>query len=194
MASSSPQRITQLLIAWSNGDEGALGQLMPFVYNELRRMAHRYMRNERTGHPLQTTALIHEAYLRLSGYRQVNWRERAQFFAIAAQLMRRILVEYARAGLRVKRGGRQVTISLDATATSLVEPYTLEGHRLDVIALDEAMTRLQDVWPRKARAVEMHFFGGMAKKEIAEVLNVHVNTIGRDLIFAKAWLRREMTR
>lgn len=194
MASSSPQRITQLLVAWSNGDGSALGQLMPLVYNELRRMAHRHMRNERTCHTLQTTALIHEAYLRLGGYRQVTWRERAQFFAIAAQLMRRILVEYGRASKRVKRGGKEEPFSLDANSVSLPDPCTSEGNRLDILALDEAMTRFEAIRPRQARAVEMHFFAGMKEKEIAEVLNIHVNTVARDLDFARAWLRRELSR
>ena len=194
MASSSSQRITQLLVAWSNGDGSALGQLMPLVYDQLRRMAHRQMRNERTGHTLQTTALIHEAYLQLGRYRQVNWRERAQFFAIAAQLMRRILVEYARASNRLKRGGKGKPISLDADLVSLPVPCASEDNRLDILALDEAMTRFEAIRPRHARVVEMHFFAGMAEKEIAEVLHIHVNTVARDLDFARAWLRRELTR
>lgn len=194
MASSSPQRITELLVAWSNGDEAALGQLMPLVYNELRRMARRYMRNERTSHTLQTTALINEAYVRLGGYRRVNWLERAQFFAIAAQLMRRILIEYARSSKRVKRGGNEEPISLDTNSVSLPDACAPEGNRLDLMALDEAMTRLEAIRPRQARVVEMHFFAGMKEKEIAGVLHVHVNTVGRDLDFAKAWLRRELTR
>ena len=194
MASSSPQRITQLLVAWSNGDGSALGQLMPLVYDELRRMAHRQIRKERTGHTLQTSDLIHEAYLKLGRYRQVTWRERAQFFAIAAQLMRRILVEYARASMRVKRGGKGQPISLDANSLSLPDPCASEGNRLDVMALDEAMTRFEAIRPRQARVVEMHFFVGMGETEIAEILNIHVNTVSRDLHFARAWLRRELTR
>lgn len=194
MASSSPQQITQLLVAWRNGDEAALGQLMPFVYDELRRMAHKAMRNEHAGHTLQTTALIHEAYLRLSGYQQVNWRERAQFFAISARLMRRILVEYARAAGRAKRGGKKQPISLDASPLSLPDLWVSESLLLDMITLDEAMSRLEALHPRKARVVEMYFFGGMKKEEIAEVLEVHLNTVSRDLDFSRAWLRRELSR
>src|SRR6185369_905126 len=139
MASSSPQEITQLLVAWRNGDEAALARLMPFVYDELRRIAHRQIRNKRTDHMLQTTALINEAYLRLGGCRRVNWRERAQFFAISATLMRRILVEYARADMRLKRGGKQQPVSLEANLPSLPDSSTSNEHLLDLVALDEAM-------------------------------------------------------
>lgn len=194
MVSSSPQRITQLLVAWSNGDGSALGQLMPLVYDRLRRMAHRQMRKERTGHTLQTTDLIHEAYLQLGRYRQVTWREREQFFAIAAQLMRRILVDYARASKRVKRGGKEKPFSLDANSVSLPDSCTSVGNRLDILALDEALARFEAIRSRQAKVVEMHFFAGMKEKEIAEVLNIHVNTVARDLDFARAWLRRELTR
>jgi len=193
MASSSPQQITQLLVAWRNGDEAALGQLMPFVYDELRRMAHRQIRKKRTDRVLQTTALIHEAYLRLGGYRQVNWQERAQFFAISATLMRRILVEYARADMRLKRGGKQQPVSLDANFLSLPDS-TSEQHLLDIVALDEAMTRFEALYPRQARVFEMHFFAGLKNKEMAKVLDRHFNTIGRDLDFSRAWLRRELSR
>ncbi len=194
MVSSSPQRITQLLIAWGNGDEAALEHLMPFVYDELRRIAHRYVRQERAGNTLQTTALIHKAYLRLGGYRAIDWRERAQFFAISATLMRRILVEEARARTRVKRGGKEQPIALDARPLALADPSASEDRLLDMIALDEAMTRLEALEPRKANVVEMHFFAGMKKEEIATILNVHVSTIGRDLDFSRAWLRRELSR
>lgn len=194
MASSSPQQITQLLVAWRNGDEAALGQLMPFVYDELRRMAHRQIRKKRTDRVLQTTALIHEAYLRLGGYRKVNWQERAQFFAISATLMRRILVEYARADMRLKRGGKQQRISLDAHCLSYPDSSTSEEHLLDIVALDEAITRFEALYPRQARVFEMHFFAGMNNKEIAKVLDRHFNTIGRDFDFSRAWLRRELSR
>lgn len=194
MATSSPHEITQLLVAWRNGDESALSQLMPFVYDELRRMAHRQIRKKRTDHVLQTTALIHEAYLRLAGYRRVNWQERAQFFAISATLMRRILVDYARADMRLKRGGKQQPVSLDANFLSLPESSTSEKHLLDIVALDEAMTRFEALYPRQARVFEMHFFAGLNNKEIAKAHNVHFNTIGRDLDFSRAWLRRELSR
>lgn len=194
MASCSPQEITQLLVAWRNGDEAALARLMPFVYDELRRIAHRQIRNKRTDHMLQTTALINEAYLRLAGCRRVNWRERAQFFAISATLMRRILVEYARADMRLKRGGKQQPVPLEANLLSLPDSSTSNEHLLDLVALDEAMTRFEALYPRQAKVFEMHFFTGLKNKEIAKAFDVHFNTIGRDLDFSRAWLRREMTR
>ena len=194
MASSSPQEITQLLVAWRNGDETALDQLMPFVYDELRRIAHRHLRKERRGHTLQTSALINEAYLRLQGYRRVKWKERAQFFAASATLMRRILVEYGRARVRVKRGGKEQPISLDASPISIPDSVNSEDLFIEVLALDEAMTRLEALQPRKGKVVEMHFFAGMGKEEIASVLDVHVNTVDRDLVFSRAWLRRELSR
>ena len=194
MASSSPQEITQLLIAWRNGDETALDQLMPFVYDDLRRIAHRHLRKERRGHTLQTSALINEAYLRLQGYRRVKWKERAQFFAASATLMRRILVEYGRARVCVKRGGKEQPISLDASPISIPDSVNSEDLFIEVLALDEAMTRLEALQPRKGKVVEMHFFAGMGKEEIASVLDVHVNTVDRDLVFSRAWLRRELSR
>jgi RNA polymerase sigma-70 factor, ECF subfamily len=194
MASPSPQEITQLLVAWRNGDETALDQLMPFVYDELRRIAHRHLRKERRGHTLQTSALINEAYLRLQGYRRVKWKERAQFFAASATLMRRILVEYGRARVRVKRGGKEQPISLDASSISIPDSVNSEDLFIQVLALDEAMTRLEALQPRKGKVVELHFFAGMGKEEIASVLDVHVNTVDRDLVFSRAWLRRELSR
>ena len=137
MTGSSQLRITELLVDWSNGDETALGKLMPLVYDELRRLARHYMRNERQGQTLQTTALVHEAYLRLAGYKEIKWQERAHFFAIAAQLMRRILVEHARARKRVKRGGDAQTISLDAKTISLADASSASpDQQLDMLALD----------------------------------------------------------
>ena len=193
MTGSSQPRITELLVDWSNGDETALDRLMPLVYDELRRLARHYMRNERAGQTLQTTALVHEAYLRLAGYKEIKWQERAHFFAIAAQLMRRILVEHARARKRVKRGGDAQTISLDAKTISLADASSASPDQLlDMLALDEAMKRLEAIDPRKAKVVEMRFFAGMENKEIAEVLNVAPNTVIRDWNFAEAWLRREL--
>jgi RNA polymerase sigma-70 factor (ECF subfamily) len=192
MTCSSPD-ITQLLIDWSNGDETALHKLMPLVYEELRRIARRYMRNERAGQTLQTTALVHEAYLRLADYKEIKWRERAHFFAVASQVMRRILVEHARARRRFKRGGRAQTISLDAKTLSLVAaPSVFAEQPLDMLALDEAMRRLEAFDSRKTKVVEMRFFAGMKNKEIASVLGVTSNTVIRDWNFAEAWLRRDL--
>ena len=193
MTGSSQPRITELLVDWSNGDETALDRLMPLVYDELRRLARHYMRNERAGQTLQTTALVHEAYLRLAGYKEIKWQERAHFFAIAAQLMRRILVEHARARKRVKRGRDAQTICLDAKAISLAEDASASAdHFLDMLALDEAMRKLEAFDTRKTKVVEMRFFAGMENKEIAEVLSISVNQVIRDWNFAEAWLRREL--
>jgi RNA polymerase sigma factor (TIGR02999 family) len=184
---SSPQQITQLLVDWGNGDQAALERLMPLVYGELRRLAHQYMRGERPGHTLQTTALVNEAYIRLTGYRRVRWQERAQFFALAAQLMRRILIEYARSRDRQKRGGGAVRVIL--SEAEVLSP----GRSRELLALDEALTELAKIDQRKARVVELRFFGGLDNKEIAEVLQVSPNTVTRDWNVAEAWLRRELT-
>lgn len=193
MTSSSPQQITQLLIDWSNGDKAAFDKLMPLIYDELRRLARRYMHNERAGQTLQTTALVHEAYLRLADYKEIKWRERAHFFAVAARVMRRILVEHARARKRIKRGGNERTIALDAEVLTLAGASLVSSDQLlDMLALDEAMTRLEEFAPRKTKVVEMRFFAGMENKEIAEVLNIAPNTVIRDWNFAEAWLRREL--
>jgi RNA polymerase sigma-70 factor, ECF subfamily len=184
---SSPQQITQLLVDWGNGDQAALERLMPLVYGELRRLAHQYMRGERPGHTLQTTALVNEAYIRLTGYRRVRWQERAQFFALAAQLMRRILIEHARSRDRQKRGGGTVRVMLDEA-----EVLSPERSR-ELLALDEALTELAKIDQRKARVVELRFFGGLDNKEIAEVLRISPNTVTRDWQVAEAWLRRELT-
>jgi RNA polymerase sigma factor (TIGR02999 family) len=191
---SSPQeRITDLLADWSNGDQAALDRLMPVVYDELRRLARHYMRNERAGQTLQTTALVHEAYLRLANYKEINWQERTHFFAVAAQVMRRVLVEHARARKRVKRGGNAQAISLDEGTISLASTSSASAdHLLDMVALDEAMTRLEAFDSRKAKVVEMRFFAGMENEEIAAVLDISVNTVMRDWNFAEAWLRREL--
>src|SRR5437879_2358721 len=151
---NSPE-VTKLLVAWGNGDESALDKLMPVVYKELRRLAHQYLQKERAGHTLQTTDLVHEAYLRLVDQRRVHWQNRAHFFGVAAQLMRRILVDQARRRLRLKRGGGSVMVSLDEGA--------VVSHRsnVDVIAVDEALTKLAEFDQRKARIVELRFFGGL---------------------------------
>jgi RNA polymerase sigma factor (TIGR02999 family) len=183
----APQNVTQLLVDWSNGDEQALEKLMPVVYDYLRRQAARYLRRERAGHTLQTTALVNEAYLRLVDQQNVRWQNRAHFFAIAAQAMRRILVDHARVRQAAKRGGDGVRVTLDeAVAPS-------DERDLDIVALDEALTRLAAFDPRQARIVELRFFGGLSVEETAEVLSVSAGTVKGDWSIAKAWLRRELT-
>jgi RNA polymerase sigma-70 factor, ECF subfamily len=183
-----PQQVTQLLAAWGDGDDDALGQLMPLVYDELRRLARAQMRGERPGHTLQTTALVNELYLRLAAYGGARASERTRFFALASRLMRRALVEHARARVRRKRGGReQHRVALDeATLFAPARPREL-------LALDEALGRLAEIDPRKGRVVEMRFFAGLNNEEIAEALEVSVKTVTRDWQLAEAWLRRELT-
>lgn len=181
-----PPQLTELLIAWSDGDDSALEQLMPLVYKELRRLAHSRMRGERTGHTLQTTALVNEAYLRLADYRGVRGQGRIQFFALAARLMRRILVDHARTRGRRKRGGHALRVALDESAALSPERSP------QLLALDEALSRLTEIDPRKSRVVEMRFFGGLNNEEIAEALKVSVKTVTRDWQMAEAWLRREL--
>jgi RNA polymerase sigma factor (TIGR02999 family) len=185
-AKPNPGELTQLLIAWSQGDERALEQLAPLVYAELRKLAHRYMTRERAGHTLQTTALVHEAFLRLIGSPQESWQNRAQFYAIAAQMMRRILVDYARANSRAKRGGETTRIALEEV-DFLVSKPALD---LDVIALDAALEKLAEIDPRRSRVVELRFFGGLSVEETAYVLQVAPDTVVRDWRVAKAWLFR----
>jgi RNA polymerase sigma-70 factor, ECF subfamily len=187
MASPSAPDVSQLLVAWNNGEQDALEQLTPLVYNELHRLAHRYMDRERHGHLLQPTALVHEAYQRLINLKNVSWQNRAHFFAVSAQLMRRILVDYARSRLYSKRGGewRQVPLN-EAVAV-------FRDRRTDVVALDDALRTLADIDPRKGRVVEMRFFGGLSIKETAEVLNVSQETVLRDWRLAKVWLLRQLS-
>lgn len=183
---SSPHQITQLLKDWGGGDETARDQLMPLVYAELHRMAHRHMRKERPGHTLQTSALVHEAYVRLVDQTEVEWRNRAHFYGIAAQMMRRILVDHARARQFAKRGGDARPVSLDEGAIVSAE------RTAEVVALDEALAGLAAVDQRKSQIVELRFFGGLSIEETAEVLAVSAGTVMRDWTLAKAWLRREM--
>lgn len=178
--------ISQLLRAWGEGNQGALARLIPIVYAELRRLARRYMRRERPGHGLQTTALVNEAYMRLADYRRMRWQDRAHFFAVSAQLMRRILVEHARRQ-NLKRGGGVQHVSLDETA------LVGGGRAADLIALDDAMNALARVDPRKAQVVEMRFFGGLSVDETAEVLGISSATIRREWSSAKIWLYSMMT-
>src|SRR6185295_18307591 len=182
-----PPNVTQLLMGWGNGDKEALDQMVPIVYDELRRQAARYLRRERVGHTLQTTALIHEAYVRLVDQRNVQWQNRAHFFGIAAQLMRRILVDHARTKKRVKRGGSDVKVSL-ADATIAVKEQDL-----DVVALDEALTRLAEIDEQQSRVVELRFFSGLTVEETAEVMGISPATVKRDWSMAKAWLHRELS-
>ena len=191
MAPSSKE-ITQLLVAWSNGDQTALDQLIPLVHEELRRLAKRYMRQERGrdrhGVTLQTTALVNEAYLRLIDAGNVRWESRAHFFAISAQLMRRILVDYARSRNRVKRGGVAQRVELEEAAVFSVERAP------DLVALDDALDALAKIDERMSRVVELRFFGGMSVAETAEVLKVSPDTVERDWRLAKSWLLQELER
>ena len=186
MAESSPEGVTRLLLAWGNGQDAALEELLPLVHGELRRLARRYMYGERPNHTLQATALVNEAYLRLVDSRRVGWQNRAHFFAISAQLMRRILVDSARSRGYQKRGGGIPKVTLDE---GLIGPQ--EKSR-DLVALDDALKALCGVDARKAQVVELRFFGGMSVEETAEVLKVSPETVLRDWRLAKAWLAREM--
>ena len=182
-----PQEVTQLLVAWSNGDRVARDQLMSVVYPELHRLAHHYMKRESPGHTLQTSALVNEAFLRLVDQREVQWRNRAHFFGIAAQMMRRILVDYARNRHYAKRGGGKLPLSLD-------EALIISDERsAEVVDLDETLERLAELDLRKSQIVELRFFGGLSIEETAEVLAVSPGTVMRDWTLAKAWLRREMS-
>ncbi len=183
----APANVTQWLVGWGKGDRDALDNLVPIVYDELRRQARRYLRREKAGHTLQTTALIHEAYLKLVDQRNVQWQNRAHFFGVAAQLMRRILVDHARGKNRDKRGGSAVRVSL-ADATVLTK-----GQNLDVVALDEALDRLTKIDEQQSRIVELRFFSGLSVAETAEVLGISTATVKRDWSMARAWLHREIT-
>ena len=175
-----------MLIAWGNGDQEALSRLIPLVYQELHRMAARYMRRERPGNTLQTSALVNEAYLKLVDQKNVQWQNRAHFFGVASQLMRRILVDHARKHGRIKRGGAMQKLSLDETA--IMSP----DRAAEFIALDDALTCLTELDPYKSRIVEMKFFGGLNFEEVAEVEKVSPRTIRREWRKAKAWLHQEM--
>lgn len=178
--------VSHLLRAWSGGDKCALDALTPIVYDELRRLARRYLKDERAGHSLQTTALVNEAYVRLVDYKRMQWQNRAHFFAVSGQLMRRILVDHARRH-NLKRGGGVQHVSLDEVAV------VGSDRAADLVALDESMNALAQIDPRKAQVVELRFFGGLSVDETAEVLKVSSITVMRDWSSAKAWLYREMT-
>jgi len=186
MAVPSSVEVTQLLLAWSQGEPAALEKLVPLVHAELSRLAHHYMAGERTGHTLQTTALVNEAYLRLVDSSQVRWQNRAHFMAVSAQLMRRILVDFARSRNYLKRGAGAQQVTLDEAMV------ISEAPDLDVVELDRALGELAAVDARKSQVVELRFFGGLTEEEAAEVLKVSPETVRRDLRLAKTWLLREM--
>jgi RNA polymerase sigma factor (TIGR02999 family) len=182
----TPQEVSRLLAAWSDGDRGALDELIPLVYSELRRLAHLYSGRESPGITLQTSALVNEAYLRLRDQANPRWQNRAHFFAICAQLMRQILVDHARRRRSLKRGGREQQVALNETM------IVSEERAADVVALDEALKNLAKFDDRQSRIVELRFFGGLSIEEAAEVLEVSPGTVMRDWTMAKAWLRREI--
>ena len=193
MPPESPE-ITELLKAWGSGDAAALDRLTPLVYEELRRLARRYMRNERAGNTLQTTALVNEAYLRLVDAKRVAWQDRVHFFAVSAQMMRRILVDAARARGSAKRGGEVKRVN-HSTAINLDEiPDVSSGRDRELVAIDDALNTLAEMDPRKARVIELRFFGGLSVDETAEVLKISPQSVMRDWKLAKAWLTRELAR
>lgn len=184
------QNITEILQQWSGGKHEALDELMPLVYTELHRQAARYLRHERSNHTLQTTALINEAYLKLIDQRNVNWESRTHFFAIAAQAMRRILVDYAKTRNREKRGGGEENLPLEEA----LQVQAKEEKSVDLIALDEALTKLAEIDEQQARVVELRYFADLSLEETAEALRVSRATVARDWSVAKAWLLRELSR
>lgn len=184
----APSELTHLLLDWGKGDKDALDKLMPLVYDELRSLARRYLSRESAGHTLQTTALVNEAYLRLIDQSRVQWQNRAHFFAISAQMMRRILVDHARKQHYAKRGGGAVRLSLDDVAMLSKEKAA------ELVALDEALEKLAEMDSRRSRVVELRFFGGLNNEEIASVLGISANTVMRDWNLAKAWLYKTVTK
>jgi len=181
-------QVTRLLQLWSEGNEIALEELTPIVYQELHRLAHRYMSGEKPGHLLQTTALINEAYIRLTGLEEINWRDRTHFYAVAAQMMRRILVDFARSQKSLKRGGKARPVAIEEI------PLADKAPDWNLVVLDDALKVLSEVDERKCKVVELRFFGGLTVGETAQVLNVSSDTVMRDWRLAKVWLRREMTK
>jgi RNA polymerase sigma factor (TIGR02999 family) len=181
------ENVTQLLQDWSKGNEQALEELLPLIYNELRQLAHNFLYRERPGHTLQTTALVHEAYLKLIDQRDARWQNRSHFFAIAAQAMRRILIDSARSHAAMKRGGPQEKLSLDEVPDVSLEPNTR------LLALDEALNRLAEIDPEQSRIVELRYFGGLTIEETAEVINLSPATIKREWAMARAWLHQALS-
>jgi RNA polymerase sigma-70 factor, ECF subfamily len=188
MPAPSPQEVTQLLIAWSQGELAALDQLMPLVYDELRRIAHRYLGRKRAGHTLQLAALVNEAYLKLIGEQQMDWQNRAHFFAVAAQLMRMILVDYARTRNRERRGGGAQRVSLEEAL------MVADEQSAELVALDDALNSLAAFDARKSKVAELRFFGGLSVEETATALQVAPVTVMREWRLAKAWLYRELSK
>lgn len=182
------EQVTTLLVRWRGGDKSALDQLMPLVYTELRRLAHHYLRQERPDHTLQSTALVHEAYARLTHQNLPEWQNRAHFFGVAAQLMRQILVDYARSHRASKRGGDVYKLALDDAAE---QPQDVD---LDIIALDDALKSLASLDSQQSKVVELKFFGGLSIEDTAEVLGISPSTVKRDWVTARAWLYRELDR
>jgi RNA polymerase sigma factor (TIGR02999 family) len=180
------QAVTRLLLQWTDGDARALDHLLPLVYDELRRLAQSYLRRENVGHTLQSTALVHEAYLRLVDQRDVNWQNRSHFFGIAAQMMRRVLVDHARAHHAAKRGSGGIKVTLDEGLVAA------EQRDVNVIALDDALNKLAEMDPQQSRVVELRFFAGLSIEETAEVMKISPATVKRDWAMAKAWLYGEM--
>jgi len=190
MSTGGPEEITRLLKAWGGGDPDALNRLTPLVYSELRRAARRYMRRERAGNTLQTTALINEAYLRLVDAQNAGWQDRAHFFAVSAQLMRRILVDAARARGSAKRGG--LAVRADHSTAINLDEIPAAGRSAELVALDDALNALAQIDPRKARVIELRFFGGLSVEETARVVGVSPQSVLRDWKLARVWLKREM--
>jgi RNA polymerase sigma factor (TIGR02999 family) len=186
MTTPAATDVTELLIDWSNGDQEALNKLIPLVYDELHRLASRYLRRERPNHTLQTTALVHEAYVRLVDENNANWRNRVQFFAVASQLMRHILVDYARRRIAAKRGGDYARLSFDE------QMIVSKEKSADLMALDEALNGLAAIDPQQSRIVELRIFGGLTVEETAEALGISPTTVKREWSMAKAWLHRQI--
>ncbi len=188
MTTLSPHEVTELLIEWQRGDATALDKLTPLVYDEIRRIAHRYLKRERNGHTLQTTELVNEAYMRLLGTQRIDWQNRAHFFGVTAQVMRRILIDHARRRRYAKHGGEARQVSLENAAVMSRQRAT------ELILLDEALTELARIDPRKSRVVELRYFGGLSLDETAEVLQISLMTVRREWRSAKAWLYKEVNR
>lgn len=188
MTAPSQKQITQMLVDWGNGDEAALEKLTPLVYDELHRLARRYMGRERPGHTLQTSALVNEAYLRLIDWKNIPWQNRAHFFGVSAQVMRRVLVDFARSRNYAKRGGAARNVALDEAMVVSREKSA------DLVALDDALDSLARLNERQSRVVELRFFGGLELEEVAEVLKVSLGTVRRDWSLARAWLHRELSK
>ena len=182
----SPEEVTELLNDWGNGDQEALNRLMPLVYDELHRLASRYLRHERVGHTLQTTALVHEAYLKLVDHKKANWHNRVQFFAAAAKVMRHVLVDYARSRKAAKRGGDYCRLSLDEAAISS------RDQDADLLVLNEALDSLAAIDPQQSRVVELRVFGGLTVEDTAEALGISARTVKREWSMAKAWLHQQI--